>query len=322
MFTKNFSGDTMKSFPTVMVIVAAHNEASLIKECLQSLLSQNYSQENYSIIVVDDASNDATPQIVKSFTNVSLIQNKKNKGFATTNNIALKQCTSDYAILLNADSRVENDFIQQLVTPMESDASIAVCGGAEHPYIRTLKSKRRIEETNWVGLGATIIRMKALKQVHFLDNNYFMYGEDIDLCLRLKFAGWKIYYTPKALWHHYGWGRKVDITNFRVLHSSVSRLYFLFKFASYQQLLHSLKLYLIRKEASPKYTRPLVNDLQQINKRVNKHEKYLLFIKIALYVLPKIFFALCKRFEIRRLPYFNQQWADSLIQETDRQLYH
>ncbi len=240
----------MKPIPLINVIIVTYNSENFIKKCLESLINQTYNKNNYFITIVDNGSSDNTINIVKRFSQIRIILNKKNLGFAKANNIALKYSNADYAILLNQDSIVGDDFILSLVDVMESNSQIAVCGGAEHPYKKILKSHRVVEETNWVGLGATILRITTLKKIGFLDENYIMYCEDLDLCWRLKFSGYKVYYTPFAIWHHYGHARKIDYLDMRVINSSISRLYLLFKFASFKQIIRSLKYYFRKKNTS------------------------------------------------------------------------
>ncbi len=304
----------MKSRCLINVIIVTYNAEKFIQNCLNSLLNQTYNKTRYFITIIDNASCDETINIIKRFSNVKLISNKKNFGFAKANNVVLKLFDADCAILLNQDSVVDNNFIDKLVEVFEKDKSIVVCGGAEHPYDKTLKSKRKIEETNWVGLGATMLRMNALKKVNFLDENYFMYNEDIDLCWRLKFAGYKIYYTPFAIWHHYGFNREISKNDKRIIYSSISRLYLLFKFASFKQIFASLKSYLFRRknnvvgEATTKSNNVSENRIKNI-------------VKIIILSLPKILIAILKRNEIRKLKYFNRGLVDKLVKDNDKQVY-
>lgn len=306
-----------KEFPLVEVIIVTYNGENYVHQCLRSVCNQDYPKEKYVVTVIDNHSTDKTCKLVNEYPGITIIYNNKNMGFAKANNIALRKSNASYALLLNQDSWIKHNFISRLVEVMKIDSSIGVCGSAEHPPDQTLISTRKIEETTWVGLGATMINMKAASQVGFLDENYFMYHEDIDLCWRLRFAGWKIYYTPHAVWHHFGWKRVVSEDNPRIIHSFASRVYLLMKFASIAQLLKSLIIYAKRRAAvtTPRVCHKTIHQQSSIRRTVKS------YIKIILNTLPKIPFALINRTRVRKLPFFNQQQADMLIRETYTQLY-
>lgn len=193
---------------------------------------------------------------------------------------------------------------------MESDNRIGACGAAEHPYDATLKSYRKTEETDWIGCGAVLLRMCAVKDVSFFDRNYFMYNEDIDLSLRLVFAGWKIYYHPSAVWHHNGWKRMVKWNDFRRFHSAVSRAYLLVKFASCGLLFHSVKSCLQwNKQAGVTVT-------VETKKSVGMRNRLLFFSSVIFNVILKLPAGLKNRFVVRRLNAFNQLYADELLRKT------
>ena len=163
--------------------------------------------------------------------------------------------------------------------------------------------------------------MDALKKAGFFDDNYFMYNEDVDISWRLKFSGWKLYYTPKAIWHHYGWKRKLQLMDKRIVYSSVSRVYLLVKFASLRQLWRSLLISLGKKESEKNPAKAKNEGDSAEFKDQNRRNKIILLLKIIFLSIPKIIAALPKRFMIRRLPYFNQAAADRFIQEIDLALY-
>lgn len=314
----------MKKSPSVNVVIVTYNGERFIKKCLDSLTKQDYPKDRYSVIVVDNASKDSTQSIVRTFPMVKLIANSRNAGFSGANNIALRRGGCDYAIVLNQDSIVEGDFVRQLVSVMENDRAIAACCGAEHPYDKTRKDTRKLEEVNWVGGGITIFRMEALKKVGFFDDNYFMYNEDADLSWRLKFSGWKLYYTPKVIWHHYGWKRELQFMDSRIINASVSRIYLLAKFASLRQMRVSLRISLGKKYGKDGTKCHAGSEKGKASPEIRGHSrrsKLVLMLKIALLSVPKIIAALPKRSRIRKLPYFSQAAADRFIQEIDLAMY-
>lgn len=317
----------MKIIPLVDVIIVGYNSEKFIEKCLQSLLKQEFLKKDYMVTFVDNGSTDRTQEIVKSFPEVRLMIIRKNAGFSGGNNFALERCRSKYALLLVHDTIVDKSFIKELVDVMEKDSSIAACGGAEHPYDRTLRTSRKVEEGSWIGCGATIFRMDALRQIGFFDKNYYMYNEDVDISWRLKFHGWKIYYTPWAIWHHYGWMRELTIDDPRVFYASLSRIYLLFKFASLGQMIRSLRLYLGkggREEGKKKATLKKQKYVSGSGKKAEAvtKMKMKLLLKLVMLSIPKIPVALVKRFSVRGMPYFNQRMADELIRDIDMQFYN
>jgi GT2 family glycosyltransferase len=191
------------------------------------------------VIVVDNASHDGSAAMIRAeFPWVRLIENERNRGFAPANNQAYEQCTGEYILLLNSDTAVHPEALQRLVDFMASHAD---CGGAGaqllnadgtlqpscHPMltpwrefwrlifldrvwrrstyamIRWNRDNPRLVET--IKGACLIVRRAALDPAApLLDEQYFMYTEEVDLCYRLSQAGWKLYWVPQAVVTHFG----------------------------------------------------------------------------------------------------------------------
>lgn len=224
----------------ISVVIVSFNTKELLKDCLHSLESS--TPHNSEIFVVDNASSDGTVSMVKKdFPQIKLIANKKNLGFSKANNLAIKKTKGQFLLVLNPDTKIADDAINKMIKFMQRDSKvgIATCR-VELPSGQIDKDCRRHFPTPWRAfcyfsrlskvfagsklfdeyhmgyipdsqeheidacLGAfMIIRKNYLDKVGYFDEDFFFYGEDLDLCYRFKESGFKIMYTPEAKIIHY-----------------------------------------------------------------------------------------------------------------------
>lgn len=226
------------------VIILNYNTKELLKNCLDSVEKAKKDDYSYQIIVVDNASTDGSPEIVKKeFKWAKLIVNKRNLGFAAGNNKGIKGALGRYILLLNPDTLIQANTLKIMVDFMEKHlkTGAATCR-IELPDGRLDYSCHRGFPTPWnafayfsglanifpkikiftgytlthlplskthsidSGCGAfLIIRRKAGEEVGWLDEDYYWYGEDLDFCYRLKQKGWQIMFVPETkIIHHKG----------------------------------------------------------------------------------------------------------------------
>lgn len=216
--------------PLVFVIVLTWNGRQDTLECLSSLKEVVYP--NYRVLVVDNASVDRTAEQVRSqFPNVELIVNKENFRFAGGNNIGIEYALSkdaDYILLLNNDTIVDPKFINALVTTAESDSRIGMAGPKMYYYtdpnriwyaggkiewwkgwlshtgVRELDNSqyKQTKETDFISGCCILVRREVVEKVGMLDTTYYIYGEDVDWCIRACRAGYRLMFEPKAkIWH-------------------------------------------------------------------------------------------------------------------------
>jgi len=222
---------------TLSIIIVNWNTQKLLLNCLASLYQDPFI-DPLDIWVVDNAStDDSVNAIRKEFPQVNLIECSENKGFAAGNNLALKRTKSEYVLLLNPDTLAAPGAIRCLFDFMESQPGAGAAGPAlinpdgtaqdscfPFPslsrefwrllHLDTLYPYGIYDTKRWdhnqprsvdVLQGACLmIRSKALEQVGLFDPNFFMYTEEVDLCYRLKKAGWSIFWIPAAQVIHYG----------------------------------------------------------------------------------------------------------------------
>lgn len=224
----------------VSIVIISYNVAEFLRECLVSI--QKETTCAYEIFVVDNNSQDDSVDIAKSFTPyVSIIQNRENQGFARANNQGFTQSKGRYIFMLNPDVVVLDRAIDKLVRFMDENSGIGVCGSknldpghtlqlnCHHfptlsmilvEYLR-MKGKFRkskyfgrehmtywnydeIKDVDWITGASLMIRKKALDETGWLDENYFMYSEESDLCYRMKQKKWRTVFYPEAAVIHFG----------------------------------------------------------------------------------------------------------------------
>lgn len=219
-----------KSFiePKVSVIIPNCDGSRYIFDCLKSVRKSTYS--NYEVIVVDNASRDGSPNVIKKdFPNVKLILNRKNLGFTGANNIGMRNASGDIFFLLSDDTIIHEDLIKVLVSElkrhpetglvgpkiyfMNEPEKIWFAGGridwkkSETYHIgrdlidKELKNDIR-KEFDYITGCALMVRREVVDKVGMLNNALFMYYEDSDWAQRMKKAGYQTIYLPfGGVWH-------------------------------------------------------------------------------------------------------------------------
>ena len=227
------------------VVIVSYNVCHYLGQCLDSVRTALQGIES-EVFVVDNASIDDTLQVLpKRFQEVHFIANKENVGFARANNQAIRQATGQYVLLLNPDTVVAEHTLREAVSFMDEHPQAGGAGVMMHNGDGTVAPEsRRAIPTPWVSalkmLGFTkryymshlpwdqpaqievisgafcLLRHEALDQIGLLDEDFFMYGEDIDLSFRLLKGGWQNWYLPYEITHFKG--RSTRKTDFRYVH--------------------------------------------------------------------------------------------------------
>lgn len=227
------------------VVIVSYNVRRFVEQCLDSVHKASEGIES-EVFVVDNASQDDTVEAIgKEYPWVRLIANDDNLGFACANNIAIRQSVGEYVLLLNPDTIVAEQTLRQAVDFMDAHPKAGGVGVRMHNADGTLAPEsRRAIPTPWVSclkmLGFTrryymshlswdepgrievisgafcLLRRKALDQIGLLDEDFFMYGEDIDLSFRLLKGGWENWYVPCDIVHFKG--ESTQKSTFRYVH--------------------------------------------------------------------------------------------------------
>jgi len=249
------------------IIIVNYNAEHFLKQCLNSIYETSHSYD-FEVIVVDNNSSDNSSTMIKSyFTQVRLIENRCNEGFAKANNKGFNISRGEFILLLNCDTKITGNGIEKmlnflnhnpdtgivtsrLVYPDLTDQGVArkfptpvnaLFGrnslltkifpnnkySKEYLLSRSCASADPFE-VDWVSGACLMIRRTVIDQVGFLDENYFMYWEDADLCFRAKRAGWHVFCVPEAVVIHYEGRSSLGRKNNRLIlefNKSVYRFY-------------------------------------------------------------------------------------------------
>ncbi len=224
------------SVPSVAIVILNFNGRSFLEKFLPNVIAHS---EPHQIYVADNGSTDDSVSFLKTtFTQVKIIDNKINYGYAQGYNAALTSVNADYYILLNNDVEVTANWIEPIIALMENDKKIAACqpklldhnnkslfeyAGASggfidkycYPFCRGRifnvleEDKKQFDnsaEIFWATGACMFARSSAFWEVGGFDGDYFAHMEEIDLCWRLKNIGYSIYAEPKSTVYHVGGG--------------------------------------------------------------------------------------------------------------------
>ncbi|WP_297423406.1 glycosyltransferase family 2 protein [Clostridium sp.] len=216
--------------PRVFIILVNYNAYKDTIECVESLRKIDYL--NYKIIIVDNAStNDSFEILTRSLKDCIIIKSKKNLGFAGGNNLGLRYALdegADYIMLLNNDTLVEPNFLSNMLNSFHQDNKIGIVGCkimyhpqkdiiwygggninwfkfiGEHHGIKELDRGQCDEEkeVDFITGCCLLIKSSVIRRIGFLSEEYFMYFEDVDFCVKVKEAGYKVWYNSKSVIYH------------------------------------------------------------------------------------------------------------------------
>lgn len=219
--------------PALAIVIVTYNCRNEVHACLRSLAEHPPSVTS-QIVVVDNASGDGTVSHIRDhWTGVLVEEPGANLGFARANNIGIRRTTSDLVLLLNPDTLVKARAIDGLITALEREPDAAVAGPrivdaegrAELSFGRMIapltelrqrglvrgndrgvpRIVRRVEAmtrtpqaVDWVSGACLLIRRGDLEAAGLLDERYFMYQEDVDLCAAVRARGRRVLFSPEA----------------------------------------------------------------------------------------------------------------------------
>ena len=238
----------MGAFETVIVnqeklsiVIVNWNVADLLRNCLLSILN-NRTSHSFRIIVIDNASTDESVEILnREFPTVELIQNITNLGYAKATNNILRKVRSEYTLLLNPDTVLEDrTTLDRWINLMDRHERCGVSGcrlifpDGSHQmgdagflpsfqsivyytfflariaptlfkglFIKGDKLKKEME-VGWISLCAFLIRNSILDSVGILDERWFLFAEDVEWCSRFKSKEYKVFYLPQLKVVHFG----------------------------------------------------------------------------------------------------------------------
>lgn len=222
------------------IIIVNWNTRALLAECLKSLVD-TLTGISYEIWVVDNASSDdSLAMLARDFPAVQVIANRENVGFARANNQAMAQSQGKFMLLFNSDAVAIPGSIAALLQLAQNQAHVGMVGAhllntdgsfqASYTSFPTLWQEFLIlsglgrmlygryypshgpaenegaQGVDYVEGACMLVRREAFEQVGGLDENFFMYAEEVDWCCSMKKAGWQVWYQPAARIIHHGSG--------------------------------------------------------------------------------------------------------------------
>jgi GT2 family glycosyltransferase len=241
-----------EKLPRVGVVVVTHNGLEETRVCLSSLEQTRYPAVRF--VVVDNASKDGTPEAVRrEFPAVELLPQSENLGFTGGNNIGIRWCLDhecDAVLMLNNDTRVEPDFLQHMAPHAAEDAVVA-------PGIRSLdRPEHTVTDIEWfdwrrgiarsqppaglvdaglpsrIASGCCLLIPRAVfDKIGLLDENFFLYYEDVDFVVRSQLAGFALIHEPAAVIYHRGSAAPSDpaVSPLKLYYNTRNRLYLMRK---------------------------------------------------------------------------------------------
>ena len=226
----------------VSIVIVTYNVRDLLRNCLTSI-AQSHAGLSIEVFVVDSGSDKSHQMVQDEFPEVHIIRNPHNDGFARANNLAIKEAQGKYILILNPDTELLPTTLKKCFDYMEKDQKIGVLGcRVELPdgsldiacrrsfptpavalsrmlflsrlfprsprfarYNLTFLPENEIYPVDCVVGAYMFVRRTVVRDIGLMDEDYWMYGEDIDFCYRVKKAGWEIIYYPKVkIIHHKG----------------------------------------------------------------------------------------------------------------------
>lgn len=255
--------------PLVSVIILNWNGEAFLRQCLDSLLETKYP--NIEILVVDNGSTDNSIDVIQSFSNVRLIKNAHNLGYAAGNNVGLKLAKGKYISTLNNDVVVDTSWLSRAVEIFEKMETVGVVGCRQMQYYDKSKidglyhtidpflsfppfgwnQKYEAPERQLSGYvlsvngGSAIYRKKMLEDIGLLDEHFYAYCEEVDLCLRGFYAGWDVVFVPSAVVYHMGGASFNKIRKRQLFLRDRNRLWLLYKNIPFWLLLERMPFLII-----------------------------------------------------------------------------
>lgn len=247
------------------VVIVSFNVRYYLEQCLHSL-TKALKGIDADVYVVDNHSHDDTLAMLQArYPNVHIIANKHNQGFARANNIAIQQSEADYVLLLNPDTVVAEGTLAHCISFMDSHPEAGALGvkmlntngqkaresrrGLPDPLTAFYKMSglcsifpkshtfghyymgylpwNEPAQIEIISGAFCFLRRKALLEVGLLDEDFFMYGEDIDLSYRILKGGWKNYYLPVTILHYKG--ESTQKSSYRYVHVFYEAMLIFFK---------------------------------------------------------------------------------------------
>jgi N-acetylglucosaminyl-diphospho-decaprenol L-rhamnosyltransferase len=250
--------------PDLSIIIVSWNVRDFLAACLDSVPKDTLDVE---VIVVDSASTDGTGEMLKSrFPWVTYLPQTENIGFTRGNNVGLATARGRYLMLLNPDTEIIGDALQQMVSYLDNHSDVGIVGPhtlnsdgttqstrrrfptlitalfestwlqryapqrvLDHFYVRDI-TDTDTANVDWVQGSALMVRREVYAQIGPLDEQYIMFSEEMDWCKRARDAGWKVAYLGTAQIIHHGGKSTEQVATFKHVYFQESKLRYFRKY--------------------------------------------------------------------------------------------
>ncbi len=223
--------------PDFSVVLVSWNSKTFLQDCLLTLYAAQI-EHTFEVIIVDNNSTDGTPDVISAaFPQALVVRLASNSGFAAASNAGIREAAGRHVLLLNCDALIDGRSLDMMVSFLDRTPAAACVGGRllnpdesfQSGYgnfsslLEELAIALRIGSTlhpgyplhrdsdspcavQWLSAACLLVRKAVFDEVGYLDEQYFMYSEEVDFQYRLRLAGWSVYYLPGAFTVHYGGG--------------------------------------------------------------------------------------------------------------------
>ena len=239
------------------ISIVSLNTRELLAASLRSVLTS--TGVTFEVYVVDNGSSDGSPEMVeRDFPTVHLIRNDSNRGFAAANNIAIKLAAGRHVLLLNPDTVVQPNTLRNMIGFLDVQKDAGICGpnirfpdgrfqscGYRFPtLLGEVRQSKNLDkalrqifgnepplhmasapfEADWVDGACLMIRREVIDQIGPLDEQYFLYAEELDWCFSARKAGWAVYALPHVQMIHHQGQSSAQMSDFSLAHLVETRL--------------------------------------------------------------------------------------------------
>jgi len=255
----------MSPEPILSIIIPNWNGKKFLVECIDSLKAQTY--QNFETILVDNGSTDGSAEFIEERYGgwIRIIRNKKNLGFAGGNNVGIRVAKGGYIVLLNNDTWVDPSWLKELVKATQFDTQIGMWGSKVCSYYQRNRIEGIGELIYWDGLSraqgqfeqdvgqyevmqeilfppgcGAMYRKSVFDEIGLFDEDFFAYGDDTEIGIRARLAGWKCLYVPRAIIYHKNSGTAGQYSPLKAFYVERNRLWVTIKYFPFPLLLLSI----------------------------------------------------------------------------------
>jgi GT2 family glycosyltransferase len=230
-----------KALPDISILIVSFNTCAVLRECMESIVAAKSSLSLEVIVIDNNSRDDSVAMVEREFPWAKIVRSDTNLGFGNANNKALEVATGRYIVLLNSDAFLQPDSLSLSISKMEANPGVGLAGGrlvgrdgALQPSARLFPSLLRqlivmsglstrfpksrffgqADRTwadpmvdaavDWVPGAYSIIRRDVLDKMPLFDSEFFLYYEEVDLCYRIRKAGYLVMYWPEIVVTHIG----------------------------------------------------------------------------------------------------------------------